>query len=70
VGNDGVKIGQIDEIFVGPDRRVSGALLRAGRVFHHDITIPISMVAGASHKHVRLNVPSEEAKRLAQQSKD
>jgi uncharacterized protein YrrD len=64
VGNDGEKIGQIDEVFVGSDRRVTGALLKAGRMFHHhDITIPISMVAGASHKHVRLNVPAEEARR-------
>jgi len=68
VGNDGKKIGQIDEVFVGPDRRVTGALIKAGKLRHHDVHIPISMVAGASHKHVRLNVPAEEAERLSRET--
>jgi uncharacterized protein YrrD len=67
VGNDGKKIGQIDEVFVA-DRRVTGALIKAGKLRHHDVHIPISLVAGASHKHVRLNVPADEAERLSRES--
>jgi len=35
----------------------------AGWLFKHDLRLPIALVAGASRKHVRLNVTAEEAGR-------
>ena len=60
-GSDGEKIGRVDEIFVDDQRQITGILVRAGRVFHHDVHIPSSMIAGLTHDRIRLNVTAEEA---------
>jgi hypothetical protein len=59
-------VGNVDEIFV-EERHITGVLVRAGRVLHHDVRVPRSMFAGLTHLRIRLNVTAEEA---ARQSKD
>ena len=61
-GSDGEKVGNVDEIFV-EERHITGILVRAGRVLHHDVRVPRSMIAGLSHLRIRLNVTAEEAGR-------
>jgi uncharacterized protein YrrD len=62
-GSDGEKIGHVDEVFVDDQRQIAGILVRAGRVFHHDVHIPSSLIAGLTHDRIRLNVTAEEAER-------
>lgn len=62
IGSDGKKVGHVDEIFV-EERHITGILVRAGWLFHHDVRIPMSLVAGLSHNRVRLNVTAAEAER-------
>ena len=62
IGSDGEKIGHVDEIFV-EERHITGVLVRAGRVLHHDVRVPRSMFAGLTHHRIRLNVTAEEAER-------
>jgi uncharacterized protein YrrD len=62
IGSDGEKVGNVDEIFV-EKRVITGVLVRAGRLFHHEVRIPRSTIAGLSHQRIRLNVSAEEAER-------
>jgi uncharacterized protein YrrD len=62
IGSDGEKVGNVDEIFV-EERHITGVLVRAGRVLHHDVRVPRSMFAGLTHLRIRLNVTAEEAAR-------
>ena len=62
IGSDGEKVGNVDEIFV-EERHITGVLVRAGRVLHHDVRVPRSMIAGLTHQRIRLNVTAEEAER-------
>jgi uncharacterized protein YrrD len=64
-GTDGKKVGHVGEIFV-EKRHITGILVRAGWLFHHDVRVPMSMVAGLSHARVRLNVTAAEAEHLLQ----
>ena len=49
IGSDGEKVGNVDEIFV-EERHITGVLVRAGRVLHHDVRVPRwSMMAGLTH---------------------
>jgi uncharacterized protein YrrD len=68
-GSDGEKIGRVDEVFVDDQRQITGILVRAGRVFHHDVHIPSSMIAGLSHGRIGLNVTAEEAERQSKGNK-
>jgi uncharacterized protein YrrD len=61
VSADGHKIGKVDEILYGDEMKVTGFVVKAGFLFHHDITVPLDWVAGMAHDHVRLNVPKDVA---------
>ena len=52
-----------DEIFV-EKRIITGVLVRAGRLLHHDVRIPRSMIAGLSHQRIRLTVTAEDGKQI------
>jgi hypothetical protein len=67
VGSDGKKVGHVDEVFV-ENRLLTGILVRAGFLLHHDVRIPMSLVAGVAEKHFRLNVTADEAERLSRES--
>jgi uncharacterized protein YrrD len=60
IGSDGEKVGNVDEIFV-EKRIITGVLVRAGRLLHHDVRIPRSKIAGLSHQRIRLTVTAEDA---------
>jgi uncharacterized protein YrrD len=62
IGSDGKKIGKVDELIVDDERRVTAILVKAGWLFKHDVTIPVSAIMGAAHDHVRLNITADQAK--------
>jgi uncharacterized protein YrrD len=61
IGSNGKKIGHVDEILFDSDQRIVGFLVKAGHLFTHDVRIPMSLVAGVTDDHVRLNVTAESA---------
>ncbi len=56
----GNKIGTVDEITFSGIDQVTGFVVKQGRVFHHDVFVPMEWVAGITHEHVRLNVLKDE----------
>jgi uncharacterized protein YrrD len=66
ISSDGEKIGKVDEVLLGDDNEITGFVVQAGFLFHHDIAIPAEWVANITHEHVHLNVTkakAEQAKR-------
>jgi len=61
IGSDGRKVGQVDDIIVDSEGRMVGFLVKSGHLFHEDVRVPVSAVAGISHARVRLNVTAESA---------
>jgi uncharacterized protein YrrD len=70
VGSDGRKVGHVDEILIGDDRKIVGFLVKAGHVFTHDVRVPMSSIAGISQKRVRLNVTADAAAHPSGQDSD
>lgn len=63
VCSDGKKIGEVDEVLFDASLKMTGFLVKGGKIFHHDLMIPIDWVAGVASSHVRLNVSSSEAEK-------
>jgi sporulation protein YlmC with PRC-barrel domain len=61
VGSDGKKVGQIDEIFVDDEQRITGLLVRGGWLFKHDVTIPTGVIGVVTHDRIHLTVSADEA---------
>ena len=61
VGSDGKKIGTVDDILLDDDGRVTGFIVSAGFLFHHDLSIPASAVSEYDDDRVRLNITSDAA---------
>jgi len=62
VTSDGKTIGHVGEISYGPDGSITGFVVRAGFIFHHDVEVPANWIASVGADHVRLNVTAEEAR--------
>lgn len=60
ITSDGKKIGTVDDVISGPDGRVSGYLVQAGFLFHHDVAIQAEMIETIGEDHVRLRVTAEQ----------
>ncbi len=60
IASDGKKLGTIDDVISGPDGRITGYIVRAGFLFHHDVAIPAAMIETIGEDHVRLRVTAEE----------
>jgi uncharacterized protein YrrD len=69
VGSDGHKIGHVDEIYADATSGITGFRVKAGHLFTHDLDVPMSLVAGISHAHIRLNVSAAYAIREAREAK-
>ena len=65
IASDGKKLGSVDELVYGPDGRITGYIVRAGFLFHHDITVPPEMIETIGEDQVRLRVTAEQ---LSEQS--
>ncbi len=64
----GHKVGQVDELIFDDEQRIVGLVAKAGHIFKHDVRIPIGLVAGVTHEHVRLNVTKEDIEQGGQAS--
>jgi uncharacterized protein YrrD len=62
VALDGKTVGYVAEVFVAPDRSVSGFVVKAGIFFKHDIVVPIEWVDDIGEKTIRLKVTADQAK--------
>src|SRR4051812_27454439 len=58
------KIGKIDEILFDDTQTITGFVVKAGFLFHHDLEIPIDKVVSIGHAHVRLSLTEKEAEAL------
>jgi len=63
--SEGKHLGSIDEIAYTPNGLVTGLIIRAGFLFHHDIQVPIDTVSSMTHEriHLRVNAAALEASR-------
>lgn len=55
------KIGKVDEILFDDNQAISGFIVKAGFLFHHDLEIPIDWVVSIGSEHVRISKTAEEA---------
>jgi uncharacterized protein YrrD len=60
VASDGRKVGTVAEIFVTPDGKVTGFVVKAGFLFKRDVVIPIEWVAEIGEKHIRLKMTADD----------
>ena len=60
IARDGKKLGTVDDLTYGPDGRVTGYIVRAGFLFHHDVTVPAEEIESIGEDHVRLRVTAEQ----------
>jgi uncharacterized protein YrrD len=60
-GSDNKKIGTVDDVQFDEGGELAGFIVRAGFLFHHDISIPGSAVAEIDDNRVQLNITSEQA---------
>ncbi len=60
IASDGKKLGTIDDVTYGPGGKVTGYIVRAGFLFHHDVTVPAEMIESIGEDHVRLRVTAEQ----------
>jgi uncharacterized protein YrrD len=58
------KIGKVDEILFDDAQSITGFIVKAGFLFHHDLEIPIDKVVSIGHAHVRLSLTEKEAEAL------
>ncbi|MGA7669643.1 MAG: hypothetical protein WBW04_04435 [Nitrolancea sp.] len=60
VASDGKTIGHVGEVSYGPDGSITGFVVRAGLILHHDVDIPAKWIETVGTDHVRLNVTASE----------
>lgn len=60
IASDGKKLGTVNDVVYGPDGRISGYIIRAGFLFHHDVTVPAEKIESIGEDHVRLRVTAEQ----------
>lgn len=63
----GKHIGHLDEIVYGQDGIASAFIVDAGRIFTHDVYVPISAVHSVTHDRIDLEITAEEAEASSRQ---
>lgn len=61
IGNDGDKVGEVDELMTDADGNITGFVVKAGFLFTHDVEIPMSLVDHMSGEHIALSVSADQA---------
>jgi len=61
VGSDGKKIGTVEDVVYSDDGSVTGFMVKAGFLFHHDIDVPADWIESISDDKVRLRVTADQA---------
>lgn len=54
--SEGKHLGSVDEIIYTPNGLVTGLIVRAGFLLHHDIQVPIDSVSLITHERIHLRV--------------
>jgi sporulation protein YlmC with PRC-barrel domain len=63
VGDDGHKVGEIDEVVVSDHGHIEAFVVKAGFLFKHDVRVPLAWVSEVDDDRVLLNVSASEAER-------
>lgn len=61
ITSDQKKIGKLHEVVTNDSGVIDGFYGRTGRIRHHAFYVPAKLIAGGTHKYVRLSVSSDEA---------
>lgn len=61
--NDEKKIGKVHEAVCDGAGIIHGFVGRAGRIRHHTYYVPADLIAGGSHRYIRLKISADEAAR-------
>lgn len=61
IGSDGKKVGTVDDIQFDDSGHLTGFIVKAGFLFHHDISVPASAVSEVDDHRVQLNITSDAA---------
>jgi len=61
VGSDGKKIGVVDDVLFSEDGDVTGFVVKAGFLFHHDVDVPADWIESVTDDKVRLRVTADQA---------
>ncbi|HVL23952.1 MAG TPA: PRC-barrel domain-containing protein [Thermomicrobiales bacterium] len=61
VDSEGKTVGRVDEVFFDDERKISGFLVRAGRVFHHDLRVPRTWIDSITPDTIRLTITKDFA---------
>jgi hypothetical protein len=59
--NDEKKIGKVQEAVCDDHGVIHGFVGRGGRIRHHSFFVPTDLIAGGSHRYVRLKISADEA---------
>ena len=62
VGSDGKKIGTVEDVAYDVDGKLTGFVVKAGFLFHHDVDVPADWIESISGNRVRLHVTADQAK--------
>ena len=58
-------IGHLDEVVYEQDGVATAFIVDAGRIFTHDVRVPVSAIHSITHDRIRLNITAEEAEEAA-----
>ncbi|HEX3722597.1 MAG TPA: PRC-barrel domain-containing protein [Nitrolancea sp.] len=61
VGSDGNKIGTVEDVTYSEDGSLTGFVVKAGFLFHHEVNVPADWIESVSDDRVRLRVTADQA---------
>lgn len=65
--NQGKHIGHLDEVVYGEDGAATAFVINAGRIFTHDLRVPISAIHSITHDRIELEITADEAEAAGRQ---
>ena len=63
VGSDGKKIGTVEDVDYDATGKLTGFVVKAGFLFHHDVSIPMNWIESIAADTVILNITADQAKK-------
>lgn len=61
VGSDGHKIGTVENVTYSQDGSLTGFVVKAGFLFHHEVNVPADWIESVSDDRVKLRVTADQA---------
>jgi len=61
VSSDGHKLGTVEDVEYNPEGDLTGFIVKAGFLFHHDVDVPASWIESVTSDEVKLRVTADQA---------